>query len=491
MKGLLNNGWLLSNGALKTLTSIPGWAQRRLDGGTGGDASQAYLSSAWAFRAVQLRADAVASAEIALYDRDGERMDVEHPILDVLYSVNGEWNASDLWRLTESAWCVYGAAYWHKVRAGNRVAQLFALNPRTMEVQAGADGIRAFRQTLHGKQTDFAREDVVYFRGAYDPASDLTGIAPLRLAISAALGERNAEQYLADFFANGATPALILSTDAQLPDNEIGRIAEWWRRLFRGKGNQHKTGIVGSGLKPHSVGTNPKDLALDEVRSAVHQTISTALGVPELLISPTNAADLTPVETAQAMFFENTVVPRWNWYAEVLNAELLPEYPDLLRQGAYLAFDYSRHPAMSENQTEIVARLSRLVESGIIRPEVAARELGYGPDDVPIAVVSPAARPAGGENESVLPAPADIARSADIERWQRKALNALGRGEAALVPFVSAALGEAERERINAGLAECKTADEVRAVFAAQPADELARANDLLERALKVLDDGE
>jgi len=183
------------------------------------------------------------------------------------------------------------------------------------------EGIGEVTGTPETSRTLYAREDVIYFRGEYDPMSDLTGLAPLAWAMRAALGDQAAESFMADFFANSAVPALLLSTDQQLPDPEVKRVVAFWEKYFKGAGKQHRTGIVGGGLKPFPLGVKPSDLALPDVRAAVHQTISTALGVPELLISPTGAADLTPVKIAQMLFYQNTILPRWSMIAGALTAD--------------------------------------------------------------------------------------------------------------------------------------------------------------------------
>jgi HK97 family phage portal protein len=476
---------ILAGGAMRaaksvSLTNPPDWLFAALGAGQGGTLG-AYLASAGVFRAIEIRAGTVAAGELRLYAADDSEID-DHPILDVLAAVNAEWNASDLWTYTEAGICVHGAGYWQKVRAGRELKELFYLNPGTVTPKFTPRGIEKFTQRLGVVSTDFKREDVVYFRGAYDPSHDLKGLAPLRWAINAALGEDYAEKYMAAFFQNGAVPALVLSTPQQLGDAETTRILSWWQRLFQGVGNSHKTGIVGNDLKPVTVGTNPKDLALPEVRAELRRTVCIALGVPELLISATASADLTPVELAMKVLYYTTVIPRWRAYAETLNVELLSEYPDLVSSGAYLDFDIDDIEALQEDAISKTERLVSLVGAGIISKVAAAKELGYEEADVPAPEPTPApivmqqtpipAPPPPPPEPPPPPAQRALAER-DRALWQRKALNALAKGKGASVPFASDALSVGEHERISEALAECKTADDVRAVF-----DQAAPARD-------------
>jgi hypothetical protein len=90
----------------------------------------------------------------------------------------------------------------------------------------------------------------------------------------------------------------------------------------------------------------------------------------------------------------------------------------------------------------------------------------------------------------------DDKQQEEKKRWERKSLNALKRGKSPAVAFESDHIPAGEHERILAGLAECKTAEDVRKMFAAVPhshiddpivllAMELKRANDLLEATNK------
>lgn len=432
---------------VKAITSIPGWASSMLDG-TRGDAVTAYMVSAAMMRSVQVRAEAIPTARLALYDADENEIE-SHAILDLLSFVNADINPNDLWRQTESGWCVYGAAYWELVGDGEPES-IFPINPSSMTPLVDARGVRGFRQTRPAMR-EFAREEVIYFRGVYNPTNDLIGLSPLAFAVHAALGSANADKYLSAFFANGAIPALVLSTPQSMGENAIKSILQWWNKLFRGPDNQHKVGIVGNDLKPVSIGTNPKDLALADVRKELRREIAMATGVPELIITAGDAADQTPTDMAFRILFQTTIAARWRFYEEILNAELLPRYPDLVRSGASLRWDTSQVAAMQEDSKMRADRLALLVEKKIIKPEVAAVELGYTAEDVP---GEEAPKPA----PTLAPAPIAEAEAPEdvtaemMSIWRKRAL---------------ANIGAAVGSPYDAELSNCKNKSDVRALFEA------------------------
>jgi len=469
---------------LKTMTSIPGWVESYKTG-TGGNSVQAYKSSAWAFRAVNIRADAIASAPLKLYDGNDQEID-DHPVLDLLDTVNAEWNKGDLWRYTESAFCVYGAGYWRKVRAGSHIIEIQYMNPKDITVSQGSGGIQGFQQKNEkgGGFTAWPREDVVYFRGGYDPSTDLTGVAPLSMAIMAAMGEKNADKYMSAFFDNFAVPPLVLTTDQVMTDTLFEKTKQFWRKMFQGVDKQFKTGILGSGLKPVQLSSNVKDMALDTTRTEMHRTICVAVGVDELLLSASGAADKTPVDAALYHLYTCTIIPRWEYYQEVLDAELLPEYPDLTEKNAYFKFDQTKVKPLQDDQNEYAASLALLVEKGIIKAEVAATRLGFSKEDVPDAP-EPAPAPIVIKSNPVVPAntttpglPVDMAvqdqatmdetsgaRSIELDKWCRKSLSAIKAGKTASVEFISDVISEDDHFQITMDLDHCKTDKQVMEVF--------------------------
>lgn len=486
-------GLLYGGGGMKSVATLPNWLVNLNN--TVGDPLRAYDASATLFRALEIRMNTIAGGELCLFDGDDAEIE-EHPLLDALHNVNAEWNYSDLWRYTEAGGLIYGAGYWQKVRAGRQVQELFYLNPSTMRANTGPRGIANFIQSgAFGQQNQtFARQDVVYFRGAYDPRSDLIGKPGLRWVINAALGEGATEKYLESFFRNGAVPAVVFASDQGMGDTDVEFAVKWWNKLFQGVGNAFKTGFLGKGLKPYPVGSSIRDMELASVRTELRRTISIVTGVPELLFSSTDSADLTPIDLAMKLFYYTTVIDRWNWYSETLNAELVTEFPDLVAARAYLKFKTDNIKVLQEDATAKTARIVSLVNAHIITPEKAAEELGYKAAEATRAGQAAQAAAQQMAEQTADSGPAVTAQRSlaalDLERWQIKALKALERGKPAAVPFASDAIAASEHARIRQALAECKTAGDVHRIFSgdSQDIDELAALVEAT-RELKRLND--
>jgi hypothetical protein len=213
----------------------------------------------------------------------------------------------------------------------------------------------------------------------------------------------------------------------------------------------------------------------------MHRTICVALGVDELLLSASGAADKTPVDAALYHLYTTTIIPRWSYYQEVLDAELIPEYPDLVAKNAYFEFDQSAVKPLQNDQNAWALTLATLVEKGILKPEVVAIELGYSEEDVP-GVPEPApiivqAAPPQLPPQPTVPIPEAVVSPGDttistasidrleLDKWCRKSINALKAGKSPSIDFISDKLSGNLVSGILEELELCKSEDEIKEVF--------------------------
>lgn len=467
-----------------------GWRRRASGRDLGpdrADLARGYTSAVWAYRCIKLRADALAGVPLVLYDRAGDPIE-DHPLVRLLQDVNPlTMNLGDLLRATESAYNIWGTAYWLKMtnRAapngngrqspGREVRWLTWLNPQTVEPVADSQrGIVGYRQTVGSRTRMFSPEEMVVFRN-FDPQDDLGGLSPLSVALSEINAELNAARFVAAFFANDARPAGLLTTDQPLQESEMERTRTWWQKLFQGADNKWKTGIIGGGLRWQTITFPPTDLALAELRAEDRRAICAVFGVPASLAGAWEATTYATAREQKASFYEDTMIPQMDYLAEVLNWSLLrPHYPDLAARGAYLAFDKDSITALRESATDKAARMIQLFEAGVItRNEVRA---GLGLTLLPEAedgfVAEVKSAPSVGAQQAVAdqtqevssPYGASKALADDLARWERFALRRLKAGKS-LRPFKSTAIPAELWWQIAAGLGRATTVDDVKAIF--------------------------
>lgn len=352
------------------------------------DLAYAYALAVWVYRCIKIRADAVAGVPLELVDGEGQSLP-DHPLAAMLRDVNPHtMNRGDLLRATESAYNIWGAAYWLLQRrlrfapeAGFAPAEprwIQWLNPQTIEVKGGPAGIAAFEQRIGTEHRTFAPQDVVYFRN-FDPFNDVGGLSPLSVALQEVNADLNAVRFVAAFFANDARPGGLLTTDQKMLDTDVERTRNWWQRLFQGTRNKWKVGIVGGGLTWQEIGYPVKDLALAELRQADRMAICAAFGVPAGMAGAMEQVNYATAREQKASLYEDTIIPQLDYYAEVLNFSLVTQYPDLVERRARLRWKLDTIEAIQENTNEAANRVVTLWDADLMTRNEAREAVGLDP----------------------------------------------------------------------------------------------------------------
>jgi HK97 family phage portal protein len=472
--------WLA--GQYKTMVGIPGWS--RPD--DMGRAASLYSTSPWAKACIDLRANALAQIGWGIFDDQDEELE-KHPLIDLLNRVDMEQNWNDLIRATVCDMLIFGQAFWQKVYGrgqsgnieGSVPIRLKRLNAGTMEVDAGRDGIIGFIQQLEGGRTPFKRGEVVFFRD-FNPDNDLGGLASADVVKAAIQIENYADRYLTSFFQEHAVPDVVYSTEQELADEDYSRLQRWFKK-FKGVDNQHKSAIMEKGVKATVISFPLSDLALDTVRLEARRSICAGLGVPMSMIGADPSANFATADNERKSLYTEHVIPQSEYLASVINAELVADFD----QSLTFEWKSDELPIMQPDAKSEAERLSMLVEKGIIKPEVAALELGFSEEDVPEAapeqpnpfgpqpgVTPPALEPFANATEQIgqgeqpeQPQKAVDEMATDLRRWCKKAVARRKAGKSAAVKFESEFIKPELIEAILGQLDDALTADDVRAVF--------------------------
>lgn len=443
---------------LKTVTHIPG-ASEWLRGEKVTSPSIRYTRSPFTNRCIQIKANALASVPWGIFDTQNTdesdapaRLRVTNPLMLLLTEVNSEMNGVDLMRYTCADLDVYGAAYWLKLDK-NFIQRI---NPGSIKPKIKNGELLGFERTAP-EVVQYEREDIVYFH-EYNPLSDFEGLSLVNIAKEAIDIEYFADVYTKAFFDNNAIPNFLLTTEQTMNEPDFERTQRWWDRLFRGAKKQHKTGILDKGLTPHTLGYPLKDLALTEVRAEARRSIAAVLGVPPVLVGIWEAANYATMEASRQSLYEETIIPRCEYMAGVINAELIAPY------GTNYKFDwlFDEIPIMQEDENAKAASISMLVRDGVITPQAGAAELGYQPED---AGIGPIQTRILDQEADIVPGGSGDSMTSDLRKWEKKSLNALKRKGGAAVDFESDHIPAGVSEYITGVLVNCKTADDIGILF--------------------------
>jgi len=444
-----------------------------------------YSKSPWVYRCVDIKAKAIAGIEWNIYPKDpdtaeeGETVEplgADDQFVELLREVNPEDNWNDFIAKISKDLDIFGKAFIWKVRKAveidgemvqpidGDVLLLKRLNPSTMEVLSD-DQVGAYRQSLPNKQIIYEKENILYFRD-YDPDNDVGSISPLQSCLASVQIEIEANSHLNDFFRNNAMPAIVMTTPEDVQEPELQRMAGSWRREFKGRGKRGQAAFMSHGFKPSPLGYPLKDLALVEIRTESRKSICSAFGVPATIAGAHEAANFATADIGRKSLYTETIVPRDRYLQGVINAELMSE-GDTPR---FFRFEHEKVDVLQEDTAVRAEWISLLVERRVIKPEVAAIEMGFTEQDVPEPLpqmpVMGQTGQEGNSNDNRQPQDRDNNKSMlALRKYRRKAVNRCKDGRNPKCDFNTVNVPDGTISAIKAKLDGLTLVDDVHAVF--------------------------
>jgi len=367
---------------------------------------------------------------------------------------------------------LFGRAYLYKIRDGaRRISALKWLDPRTVTVPQNAVGddgtIEYYERTVNGRLIKIPGDDVIEIieRG-------LPEVHPTQPAAEAARNvlqaTYNLERVL-EFVARNPTPVGLLVVPDGTPVEERGKLRAFFSFLLNPKSTdavEQRIEPVTAGVEFRKISFDPGDLTDRDADILRAKAILAAYGVPssEVLDSANYATAM--VKRRQ---FLAELGGAAKLYAGIINAD-----PDVSKLGWAINVYPEQHQDLQTDELEIAQAMAVYVKAGLT-PQAAAWRLGIQADDFPPEIGEPFAPLAPVQAGSGVEPGQDVsgrtgtvvsARAAlDLERWQRKSLNALKRGNAAAVEFESDDIPPALAGAIRGQLEQAETPADVRRVF--------------------------
>jgi HK97 family phage portal protein len=325
--------------------------------------SERTLASAvpWLYRAIDLRAMAVASMPYEIVDRSGN-------------AVNLFGDLSPLFRNVEAALTVYGCAYLFVERSARRVLGLRWIAPQSVRpLVDSVNGLAGFERRVGGGSINLTLtlDDIVYF-WRYNPHAEVApGPSPVQAALESAGIAYNTNRFISMFFERGAIGATILAVEGNPPEADLRRLESWWRRLLSGVRNAFTAAAVRAEVKPVQVGYPLEQLDIETLFSEVRNQICAALGVPQTMME--DAANYATAAEHRRSFYTETIIPECRMIESEMNRQLLG------KMGLTLTFHPERLEIFQQDETSKAGAIVDLVRNGIMTVDEARQWIGLEP----------------------------------------------------------------------------------------------------------------
>jgi len=269
------------------------------------------------FSVVRVIAETVAGLPLHVLERTaggGKRLAKELPLYRQLHSQPNAWQTSFEWR--EQA--VMHVALWGDAFDELIAGQIVPLHPSRMKIERIENGkLRYKYREEKGTETVYSDEQILQIRGPSDDG--VNGLSIVEECKDAIALARACELHGARFFAAGARPGFVLSTEGQLNAEAREALRSQWDRRHAGVGNSHNTAVLTGGLKPYDIPqASNTDSQFIELRRYQLEEIARLFRVPSWLLGVGSGGPNAEIE-----FVTHTILPWLRRFESAFTRDLI------------------------------------------------------------------------------------------------------------------------------------------------------------------------
>lgn len=312
---------------------------------------EAYTRNPVAQRAVRLVAESVGEAPIVCSEPDVARLLAAHS------------GGQTLLETVAAQLLLHGNAYVQLLAdAGDRVAELYALRPERVQVEADARGWPAaylYRVGEVAQRLDAAgpRPQLVHLK-AFHPLDDHVGLGCLGAAAGAVAIHNAATRWNKALLDNAARPSGALLHDPgpdgmPMSSEQFERLKSELEQSFAGTGNAGRPLLLEGGLRWQSLSLTPADMDFVELKAVAAREIALAFGVPPMLLGLPGDATYANYREANRALWRLTILPLARKILAGLGQALAGWWPDLA-----VAVDIDRVAELAEDRERLWAMVA-------------------------------------------------------------------------------------------------------------------------------------
>lgn len=345
------------------------------------------------YSAIMYKARAVTSVPLRAYTGDIDsptRLELDHPLARLAKRPNSyqsypEFQALNLVYLNISGDCFI---YLERDMSQRYPIAMHPLKPTHVKIvpkKKGNGGVGLAGYLYAPKGVPDAEgemilpKDMIHIKlpNPQDPMGGLGyGLSPLSAAARNADVDNSVNDFLKLFFEKGVILPGVLITEQPLDQKTIARIRERWKEVYGGYKNwAEEIGILERGTEYQRVGLTFDEMGLKDLDSRNETRIAMPFGVHPILIGSRVALENSSykdIPQARKVCWEDTIIPELTLFETEFQWALQAKEND----SSWVAFDYSKVPALRENVKDQVDSLYKLVQVGYA-PNVAARAVGF------------------------------------------------------------------------------------------------------------------
>lgn len=252
-----------------------------------------------------------------------------HRLVDLLQTVNADFDIYQLQNTTAAYLGLIGNAHWYTPKDSMGIPTTIIQAPSEfIKTQVDKQGHITGYVYKHGRNTKtFEKDEIIHFRA---PAPGEAFMYYGRGDLMGAIDDFNLLQRMYTFefamFDNGGMPAYFLSTQGQMGEDQRRALEQQVKQRYGGADKAGKW-MVGENVKVEQLSMSPRDMNYQGGRKISSERIYNSLGAPvAMMTNQINSRAALDASMLQIAIFQ--VDPMVKLIQQALNAQLIPAYKD-------------------------------------------------------------------------------------------------------------------------------------------------------------------
>lgn len=202
--------------------------------------------------------------------------------------------------------------------------RLVLLSPDRMKIETNTRGGTVYVYTNeNGAENRMLADRVLHVSGlSWNALEGISIIETFKQVLSTGLDN---QQYIASFYANGASLSGVVSVPQKLDSTAYDRLRNSWNKSYSGANKAGATAILEQGATYQKVGISPIEAGANEAKKGVVSDVARITGVPQFLLEDLDRATFNNIEELGQLFVTYTILPLCRNIESEFSRKLLSE----------------------------------------------------------------------------------------------------------------------------------------------------------------------
>lgn len=337
---------------------------------------EGYLENVIVYRCIREITTAISSVTLEVHGKNG--IVENHPALELLNRPNPSQSKSDFIKHIFCDYLISGNMYIAREPDAKKPAQLWPVNPKYVQPEAGVFGLPKKYVFNNGTtKREFPVDQLtgdcqLFHLKTYNPENPLEGISPMRHSALAADTHNDGLRWNSSLLKNGARPSGIVKYKGSPSKETVSFLREYFKETLQGAKNAGEVPVLTEDGDWVQMSDNPKDMDYLNTMKEMAKYVASAYGVPLPLID-NDSSTFNNLEQAKERLWTDTVLPLLNEFLDAFGAWLLKGYGE----GLTFKYDYDSIPALEGLRAKRFTRMVDAVNKGVLTINEARFAIGF------------------------------------------------------------------------------------------------------------------